>query len=313
MIDKSSAISAPFSKAELARFYGSNVLENHYAVWMVNSSEHRDSRGFWGHLELARASDQIQARDVTFWGVLALCAWGVALASTSLSAFLPDGLLGGLHASRLGGGSLSQLRSEVASLEAQAAELRQENAVLLQRVTLGEQQRGDVTRRVGDLELTLPRILETLNAGPGIDRSAITASTGSTVKTFDVDGGSVSYTTSPLESSMSSSGALKEQPMPQRLAADVAPDPGAFGVALGPPIAAGQATEAWQGVTARVGTLLIGLGPILGHVEGGPGRRLIAGPISSEADARELCGRMAKTGIACASVSFTGDPLPAAE
>ena len=30
----------------------------------------------------------------------------------------------------------------------------------------------------------------------------------------------------------------------------------------------------------------------------------------SEADARELCGRMAKVGIACASVTFMGDPLP---
>jgi len=63
-------------------------------------------------------------------------------------------------------------------------------------------------------------------------------------------------------------------------------------------------------MTGRVGTLLIGLGPLLGHVEGGSGRRLVAGPISSEADARDLCGRVAKAGIACQSVPFIGDPLP---
>jgi hypothetical protein len=234
---------------------------------------------------LARASDQFQARDVTFWGVLALCAWGVALVGAGLSALLPEGLLGGLHASRLGGGSLSQLRGEIAALEAQAMELKQDNTLLLQRVTLAEQQRGDVTRRVGDLELTLPRILETLNAGPGVDRSAITASTGTSVTTFDADGGSVSYTTSPLASSMAASRALD----------------------------ADLAGETWRKMGAKVGTLLVGLGPILGPVEGGPGRRLVAGPISSEADARELCGRMAKAGVACASVPVIGDPFPAAD
>jgi hypothetical protein len=34
------------------------------------------------------------------------------------------------------------------------------------------------------------------------------------------------------------------------------------------------------------------------------------GPIAREAEARQLCGRMAKIGIACASVPFIGEPLP---
>ena len=63
-------------------------------------------------------------------------------------------------------------------------------------------------------------------------------------------------------------------------------------------------------MNTRVGTLLVGLAPLLGHIEGSAGRRLVAGPLASEADARELCGRMAKIGIACASVPFLGDPLP---
>jgi hypothetical protein len=98
--------------------------------------------------------------------------------------------------------------------------------------------------------------------------------------------------------------------MPKPLSADVAPDAASFGVALGPPIDADEAKADWQGMTGKVGTLLLGLGPILGHVEGGSGRRLVAGPIASEADAQELCGRMAKVGIACQTVTFIGDPVP---
>jgi hypothetical protein len=36
----------------------------------------------------------------------------------------------------------------------------------------------------------------------------------------------------------------------------------------------------------------------------------VVGPIAVESEARQLCGRMAKVGIACASVPFIGEPLP---
>jgi hypothetical protein len=260
---------------------------------------------------LAKASDQFQAKDVTFWGVLALVLWGVAVTSASLSAFIPAGILGGLHASRLDAGSVNQMRGDLQALEAETASLKQENTVLLQRFMINEQTSGEVTRRVGALEITLPRILESLNGGNGVDTGTVTASTGTTpVTSFDTDGGSVSYTRTPMTTEMSPAGTPKAQPMPQALTPDVTPDPGSFGIALGPPIDENEGEDAWQSMNAKVGTLLVGLGPLLGHVEGGPGRRLVAGPISSESDARELCGRMAKVGIACASVPFIGDPLP---
>lgn len=263
-----------------------------------------------GALGLAKASDQFQAKDVTFWGVFALVVWGVALLGANLAGLVPAGVLGGLHASRLDGANLNQLRGEVAALETQATALKQENTVLLQRFMLNEQQSGEVTRRVGALELTLPKILESLN-DPGVDRTAVTASAGSKppATTIEADGGSVSFTTMPL-SGDGGSASSSEQPMPQPLVPEASPDPASFGIALGPPIDADEAAESWQEMNGRVGTLLVGLGPILGHVEGGAGRRLVAGPIDSEAAARELCGRMAKVGIACASVPFIGDPLP---
>jgi len=285
------------------------VLGIHYIAAMVNypkAPRFERLRGVW---DLAKASDQFQARDVTFWGVFALVVWGVAVLGANLSALIPDSVLGGLHASRLGGATLNQLRGQIDALTTQTALLKQENTVLVQRFMVNEQASGEVTRRVGALELTVPKILETLNNGPGVDQSAVTASTGTTAKTFDTDGGSVSYTTTPMPGMASPTATPQEQPMPKPLAADVTPDPGSFGVALGPPIDADEAAFAWAGMNGKVGTLLMGLGPLLGHVEGGSGRRLVAGPITSEADAQELCGRMAKVGVACQTVPFIGDPM----
>jgi hypothetical protein len=260
---------------------------------------------------LAGLREQFRSRDVTFWGVFALVAWAVAIVGGNVSGLIPESVLAGLHASRLEGANLNQLRGQMEQMQTQAAELRQENAVLLQRFMINEQQSGEVTRRVGALEVTMPKVIESINSGTAIDRSAVTASTKTGPTTsFDTDGGSVTYSRTPLTDTQLPSGTAVEQPMPQRLAGQATPDPASFGIALGPPIDADEAEDAWDSVNTRVGTLLVGLAPILAHIEGGSGSRLVAGPISTEADARELCGRMAKVGVACASVPFIGDPLP---
>ncbi len=257
---------------------------------------------------MAKRVEHFRASDITFWGVFALITWAIAVLGANVAAFVPTGLLGGLHASRLDGGSFNQLRGQVAALETESARLRQENTVLLQRLALNEQANGEVTRRVGALELTVPQVLEALNArGPGIDPGT-TASTGAAPPTtFEVEGGSVSYTTTPMAALGRQSEA--NQPMPEAII-PIAPDSSAFGIALGPPIDADEGEMAWQSMSNRVGTLLLGMGPLLANVEGSAGKRLVVGPITSEADARQLCGHMAKVGIACASVPFIGTPLP---
>ena len=137
---------------------------------------------------MAKAADQFRAADVTFWGVVALAVWGVALLSGSLSAAIPDGVLGGLHASRLDGGNLNQLRGIVASLQNQASDLRQQNAALEQRLSLTQQATQSATQRLAALETTVPNLVETVNTSgpPGLDRGSITGSTGrrSTPTTF---------------------------------------------------------------------------------------------------------------------------------
>jgi hypothetical protein len=266
---------------------------------------------------LARPTTQFQAKDATFWGALALVVWAVAILSADVSAAIPDRWLSGLHSSRLDSGNFSQLRGEVADLTGQAAQLKQDNAVLLQRLRVSEQTDDTIARRVGALEVTMPKLLDAVNNPDGtgdIDRNAVTASTGTTaapVTSFDTDGGSVSYTTTPLEGRDASSRQAPDQPMPQALTTAPQSDSSAFGIALGPPIAEEAGPTAWDNMNDRVGTLLIGLAPLLGPVEGGSAKRLVAGPLASEADARELCGRMAKVGIACASVPFVGEPLAA--
>jgi hypothetical protein len=117
----------------------------------------------------------------------------------------------------------------------------------------------------------------------------------------------VSYTTTPM-SALENRPASTNQPMPEALL-PIAPDSSAFGIALGPPIDADEGEETWRSMSNKVGTLLLGMGPLLANVEGGAGKRLVVGPITSEAEARQLCGHLAKIGIACASVPFIGTPL----
>jgi hypothetical protein len=263
---------------------------------------------------LAKPAEQFRPRDITFWGLFALAVWAVAILGAGASALIPSNVLAGLHSSRLEGGSATDLRNQVAELETQAAVLKQDNATLLQRLALGEQAAGEVTRRVGALELSMPKLVEAINNGPAptsVDNGVVTGATnGAPVVTFNADGGTVSYTTTPLDGARTPSGQSGPQPMPQALGEMAQPDAGSFGVALGSPIDADEGDDAWQSVNTKVGTLLIGLAPLLGHVEGGAARRLVAGPIATEAGANELCGRMAKIGIACATVPFIGDPLP---
>lgn len=241
--------------------------------------------------------------------MFALVVWAVAVLGANTSVFIPEGILGGLHASRLEGANLNQLRSQVARLQTETAQLRVENTVLLQRFALNEQASGEVTRRVGALELTVPQLLAAVNAqGPGIDPGTTASTTNGPTTSFEVEGGSVSFTTTPM-AAIEAAPIAPNQTMPQAIA-PISPDSSAFGIALGPPIDADEGDATWRSMNDKVGTLMLGMGPLLANVEGSGGKRLVVGPIASEAEARQLCGHMAKVGIACASVPFIGTPLP---
>lgn len=251
---------------------------------------------------MAKASDQFRPSDVTFWGVTALFCWGAAVLSANLAAVVPTGFFAGLHVSRADGATMSQLRSEVADLAEESVRMRRENNVLLQRFTLAEQARSEVTRRVGALEVSLPALLEERPAG--IDRSVTASINEQPMEMFEADGGSVAVQQKPLlpHTAPATTG-------PEVSAAAPAADAGAFGIAIGFPVAAPEAEGQWQEYSARVGTLLLGLAPLL--QEGGDeGSRLVAGPLDAASQADALCGRLDLVGIPCRTVRFTGEPLP---
>jgi hypothetical protein len=243
----------------------------------------------------------------------------MAILSASVSGLVPDSVLAGLHASRLQGANINQMRTEITNIKDEQSRLRQSNSLLSSRFSMAEQNAGVVTRRVGALEISVPKLLEALPPGADIDRSTITGAIGTPqtpagkTVTFDADGGSVSVTQKPLPSSVTSSDAPSQAmpSMPSDAVPVATPDPAAFGVALGEPVDAAGAKEQWQTLSAKVGTLLLGLAPLVTSDPGTPGTRLVAGPLSGLAQAQSLCTNFERVGISCAPVPFMGDPLTA--
>jgi hypothetical protein len=224
----------------------------------------------------------------------------------NISALIPADVLGALHASRLEGGTMNQLRAQVAEIRSESDRLRRENNLLLQRFLLAEEARGEVARRVGALEISLPRLTERIPERAPID-DAVTASViDAKALNFEAEGGSVSVTHKPL---------VVIQPgvaAPGLRAPEIAapPDGSQFGVALGFPVTEGESDVLWQELMAQVGTLLIGLWPVTADAETGDGKLVIAGPIASQSQAAELCGRLGRAGIPCEPMPFKGTPLP---
>jgi cell division protein FtsB len=244
---------------------------------------------------------------VTIWGIVALVCWGGAVLLANISAVIPSSVFAGLHASRLDGGTVAQLRTQVATLSEESQRMRRENNLLLQRFDMTEEQDREITRRVGALEISLPARLETRTGGVAIDDTAVTASIGQDGRmiNFDADGGSVSVVQKPL---------VNTSEMPAQVVSStpeqIAVDPDAFGIALGFPVAPEDAEAQWQSLAAKVGTLLLGLAPLLAEVEGSDGVQIIAGPVTDRAQAEELCVRMDRVGIPCSAKPFAGEPLP---
>ena len=224
----------------------------------------------------------------------------------NLSGLVPASAFAALHASRLDGGTVNQVRSQMAALEAEAERMRRENNLLLQRFDLAEQARSEVTQRVGALEVSMPQIIERLPRVVPIDDSVTASIIDGKSLTYDADGGSVTVEQKPLVS-IEAGDAFRPA---MAAAQDPVADGRAFGVALGFPVAAEDAEGQWQGILARVGTLLIGLWPVLAEAEAGDGKQMVAGPVETQSQAAELCERVGKVGIPCKPVAFAGEPLP---
>ena len=288
---------------------------------------------------MAKAADQFRSSDVTVWGIVALVAWGIAVLSANLSALVPASVYGALHASRLEGSTLNQLRAEVATLGAEAARMQRDASQLQQRFALTEDSTGEITRRVGALEISVPALIEAqyealrpaepalqpIDPTPtgAIDVTPVaaaepppaapdpteTAAIGDKPITFEVDGGLVMVQQRPLVPG-SDEVRLRLVPVDTPMPAELPEPSGTIGLAIGFPVRPDEAEARWQEVLALAGTALVGMSPILGESEGPGGKRLVAGPVLDRASALELCGELTRKGIPCEAVAFSGDPLP---
>ncbi len=269
-----------------------------------------DSQGFRGTKPLARSVDQFRAGDVTLWGIVALATWAVAILGANISGIVPPGIYGALHASRLEGSTINQLRSQVASLEAETVRLQRDASQLQQRLSMGEDATGAVTRRVGALEVSVPRLIEeTRRTAPAVDPMATGSIGPGKTLTFETEGGTVAVQQRPLAPG-SDEIKLAVVPLADTMPRALAGNSVAPGIALGFPVTADTAESQWQEMLANVGTMLVGLSPVLADRDGVNGKMLVAGPLLDKASAIELCARMDKVGVPCEPADYAGQPLP---
>src|SRR5690606_16673017 len=109
----------------------------------------------------------------------------------------------------------------------------------------------EISRRVGALEVTLPKLIEVLRDDAQIDRSNLTAAIGDSPVTFDTEGGSVKVRQTPMAGALP----VSAQPLPAPIPETV-PEAVAFGVAVGPSIPLDEAPATWEDLTVKLGPLL---------------------------------------------------------
>ena len=279
------------------------------AAWLKLATQMIRRAG--GIFALARASEQFRQSDVTTWGVVALVLSGIAVMGANVSALMPQGVLAGLHKTRLEGASIDQLRVQVADLREEQIRLKRESSVLAARFALEEQQGNEITRRVGALEVSLPRLLETLPEGGNIDRDNTTASIGEdSAMVYEADGGTVVVRQQPMAQAQPAPGA--DQPLPEpveEIASIALPNEAPFGVALGPTVPLEQAPEAWRDLNMKLGPLLFGLDPLLAEEADSTDQHIVVGPLTQLSEATALCARLERQSVSCLPMPFTGTPL----
>ena len=256
-----------------------------------------------------KAADQFRSADVTKWGITALVVWGVAVLSANLTGLVPSGVFAAMHASRVEGATMNQLRAQVAALQDESARKKRDDNELLQRFNMNEDSTSAITKRVGALEISLPKLVEQqlANVQQPVDPTA----TGSIDKpiTFEVDGGTVEVRQQPL---IPGSPEVRFTPVPFAAAMpdEIAPDGSSMGIGIGFPVRPEEAEAQWQEMLAQAGTMLMGLDPVLAAAEGTKDKLIIAGPITDKASAIDLCKRLDKQGIPCEALPYAGQPMP---
>jgi len=282
---------------------------------------------------VANENGHFQHSDTSFWGVVAMLSGALAMLSLTFAAILPPAIVGGLHANRLPGGSLNQLQAQVKRLGDTQTQMLNQNRELRTRLALSERTREAVVRRVGALETTIPMLLEVVPPGAEIDPLITAAIDVPEGTRFEAEGGYVTVTRRPLFAapgpgaqalppplapSENSNGPQGETGGPQgtnetarnTLPANnpagnvIRPGQMRYGIAIGEVLNNGNGKQVWQGLSARVGMLLIGLDPAVSDPQQNGKNRIIAGPVGDYGEAEILCAKITRVGIYCLPVQY---------
>ena len=273
---------------------------------------------------LARRVEHFRQTDVTMWGIVAVAIGALAILSANLSALIPPSIVTGLHATRLEGGNLNYLRNEVAQLRAEATRMRIENGRMETILSIAEQDRGDVVRRLGAIEENLPSIVATGILGGNIDSRAITGG----IEDGDgpltpVEGGAVSVRERSMfeqNPNLSTTGEEPDEPTTESLpllplpATNETPlvriSSDGYGIAIGHEVSRAEAADAWSTIRNRAGPLILGLQPILGGEAVTGKSRIVVGPLQNFSSASDICSRLSEMGIGCLPVEYSGVAMP---
>lgn len=261
----------------------------------------------------------IEARatgEIATWGIIALSAWALAVLAANLGSLVPPSVYSALHASRADGGTVNQLRASVQTLETEAGRLRVQNTQLSQRLAMSEDSAQELLKRVAAVEGSLPRIVEIQSRlSNNIDGTLTGAVDGANVETFEAEGGSVAIQKVPMV--LATPKPKADLPMPAPLAPstpDTTPADGrAFGLALDGLLVPSQALTRWVDLQASVGTMLVGLTPLLSEPDATGRIRIVAGPVLDKSVAAELCKRLGQMNVSCEAVPYKGVRLVATQ
>lgn len=242
--------------------------------------------------------------DISTWGIAALVCGAIAIVSANLSALIPQSVVSALHASRLDGGNVNQLRANMIEMRAENLRLTREARAMLSRLNLLDDDSGEVIRRLAAVERSLPLLIESLPLDADIDRSVLTASIAATSpEVYQAEGGIIIVRQSVLFEDLDSEG-VADQPMPPSL------EGGGYGIALGNEVLRESVSMRRSEILTQTGTILTGLAFVMGEVNEIDKARIIAGPLADYDAAHILCEPLTVMGIACEPVPFEGAPWP---
>jgi hypothetical protein len=264
---------------------------------------------------LARASDHFRQSDVTFWGLIALATAAIAVISSNVSAIAPHSIINALHTPRINSTSVEGLREQVSSLQTNVGALSRDYQSLKSQSQIQDKSGKDMVRRVSALEITVPRIVESIPQ-TSVDVSSLTASIDSTTEVIEMAalGGSVAVRQSPLPGAQPLPVTIP-QPLPQPIDAGALaapPNPIPYGVAIGGVVTPQNAEAAWRDLQMKLGPLLLEFSPVL-SAPTEQGSRILAGPMETLAEARQMCERLERIAFSCLPVSYEGRQLFAQE